>query len=338
MSHFAVLVVGPNVDEQLAPYHEFECTGTENQWVQSVDETAAMRERFENETTLRIKDPDGVLHDPYDSKGMFKPEFSKTVDSIPGWHRSRELHIPEGYEEVQVPVSLFFSFVQWASEYCGYAVLTASDTPGEEHKFGYVHIDGDDVKIIRRTNPNAKWDWYEVGGRWKDRLLLTNGQRVDCARKGDINFKAMEEEDVNKAQRQWTSVHDALTKAGAPHTWKSWETIEAEHAARGNKHFDLMREEFMTQPSVRAIHSMPLGPYDTEKFNCTFEEYVEKARKNSMVFFAFLRDGKWAERGKMGWCATVTDEKDEDEWTNFMNKQLDELSDDEILTIVDCHI
>lgn len=338
MSHFAVLVVGPNVDEQLAPYHEFESTGTDDQWVQSIDETATMRERFENETSLRIKGPDGVLHDPYDSKGMLKPEFSKPADPALLRPYTYDLHIPEGYEKVQVPVSQLFSFVQWASDYCGIAVLTEADTPNEWHKYGYVHVNGDDVKVIRRTNPNAKWDWYEVGGSWKDRLLLTDGQRADCARKGDIDFKAMEEKAVDRARRQWTSVHNAITEAGAPHMWKSWETVEAEHAARGSKDLELVRREFLNQPSVRAIHNMPLGPYDTKKFNCTLEEHIEKARKDSKVFFAFVRDGKWAERGKMGWWATVTNEKDEDEWVDFMNKQIDELSDDEVLTVVDCHI
>jgi hypothetical protein len=30
MSHFSVMVIGENVEEQLAPYHEFECTGVDN--------------------------------------------------------------------------------------------------------------------------------------------------------------------------------------------------------------------------------------------------------------------------------------------------------------------
>ena len=37
MSHFVVLVVGPDPEAQLQPYHEFECTGTIDQYVQSVD-------------------------------------------------------------------------------------------------------------------------------------------------------------------------------------------------------------------------------------------------------------------------------------------------------------
>lgn len=38
MSHFLVLVVGSNIDEQLAPFHEFECTGIE-EYIEEVDET-----------------------------------------------------------------------------------------------------------------------------------------------------------------------------------------------------------------------------------------------------------------------------------------------------------
>ncbi len=39
MSHFTVLVIGDNPEEQLAPYHEFECTGLDDQYVMDLDET-----------------------------------------------------------------------------------------------------------------------------------------------------------------------------------------------------------------------------------------------------------------------------------------------------------
>lgn len=42
MSHFAVLVVG-EVEHNLAPFHEFECTGTDNEFVQDVDQTEEAR-------------------------------------------------------------------------------------------------------------------------------------------------------------------------------------------------------------------------------------------------------------------------------------------------------
>ena len=36
MSHFAVLVIGPDPERQLAPYHEFECTGMDDEYVDNV--------------------------------------------------------------------------------------------------------------------------------------------------------------------------------------------------------------------------------------------------------------------------------------------------------------
>ncbi len=39
MSHFGVLVVGDNVRHQLAPFHEFECTGIDNEFVVEVNRT-----------------------------------------------------------------------------------------------------------------------------------------------------------------------------------------------------------------------------------------------------------------------------------------------------------
>ena len=44
MSHFGVLVIGNDIEAQLQPYHEFECTGTNDQYVQDIDVTEECRE------------------------------------------------------------------------------------------------------------------------------------------------------------------------------------------------------------------------------------------------------------------------------------------------------
>lgn len=36
-------------------------------------------------------------------------------------------------------------------------------------------------------NPNAKWDWFEIGGRWSGRLRLKSGERADSALLCDID-------------------------------------------------------------------------------------------------------------------------------------------------------
>ncbi|AOQ24615.1 hypothetical protein MTAT_19600 [Moorella thermoacetica] len=71
---------------------------------------------------------------------------------------------------------------QFARDYYGY----------EEHegKFGYWQ------------NPNAKWDWWQIGGRWK-RKLLVNGTWVDSARIKDIDWQGMKRAAAREARVRW---------------------------------------------------------------------------------------------------------------------------------------
>ena len=46
--------------------------------------------------------------------------------------------------------------------------------------------------IFSTDNPQAKWDWYEIGGRW-DGYLRVNGEHVNSARIGEIDFGSDEQ-------------------------------------------------------------------------------------------------------------------------------------------------
>ncbi len=37
------------------------------------------------------------------------------------------------------------------------------------------------------SNPNAKWDWYEVGGRWYNLIRMKNGVKVNSCMVKDID-------------------------------------------------------------------------------------------------------------------------------------------------------
>lgn len=52
-------------------------------------------------------------------------------------------------------------------------------------------------------NPNAKWDWYVVGGRWGGMLLDKQGNRIDACKLKDIDWKAMYEEAKKEAEERW---------------------------------------------------------------------------------------------------------------------------------------
>ena len=117
MSHYTVLVIGKNPEKQLAPYHEYECDGEDDEYIQDIDETESKIKEFEK-----------------DHSKVSKGDYSK-------------------YE----------TFEQYLTEYCG-----IKEKGGEEDKWGYYEKDkkGNIIKVINRTNPNSKWDYYRLGGRW----------------------------------------------------------------------------------------------------------------------------------------------------------------------------
>lgn len=64
----------------------------------------------------------------------------------------------------------------------------------------------------------------------------------------------------------------------------------------------------------------------------------EISNLEEIVTFALVKEGEWYEKGEMGWWGVVTNPKDEDVWKEEVKKLLQGLSDDTLLTILDCHI
>lgn len=135
MSHFTVLVIGDNVERQLAPYHEFECTGTDDEFVVEVDDTAEVRSEFED-----------------------RDEAEQT-------------------------------FLEFAQDWTERPILKPGDERSDEHKYGFIQVSDDgEVTTIRRTNPNAEWDWWVVGGRWNGFLPTKSGERCNTTTVGDLDM------------------------------------------------------------------------------------------------------------------------------------------------------
>ena len=171
MSHFAIIVIGNNPEEQLAAYHEFECTGINNEFVQEIDVTQETKEDYKR-NKKDYKNAKEFLQDYYGRR---------TVES------EKEVNI-EGEQKY------------------GYAILNKN---------------GSIKKVIKRTNPNAKWDWYVLGGRWtgffkkinehvaaevgRPGLMTEQAQDGygDQLRKSDIDFEFMENESAKKASHAY---------------------------------------------------------------------------------------------------------------------------------------
>lgn len=69
----------------------------------------------------------------------------------------------------------------------------------EEYSDDYAGGGNDEEgNALSTYNPNSKWDWYEIGGRWSNEINTKQGEHVNFARIKDINFNATFNEDELK--------------------------------------------------------------------------------------------------------------------------------------------
>ena len=332
MSHFTVLVIGPDYQKQLAPYHEYECTGVDDEYVIDVDITDEVVEQFAKPQKVIVL-ADGRVFDRYDEQ-FYTAEAS---DDLRRRLSEKEFRLPEGAIEQEMTAD------EAREHGIGYATMAAC---ADEH-FG---ASGRDGRFYRHTNPQARWDWYTMGGRWTGSLKLKPGKRgiigspglmteraadgyADQALKGDIDFEQMRNDVAVKARALWKLCREIT--AGL--SWDSWDDTRTRYA--GN--VQLAREEYWAQPAIELLKAS-----DRDVFRFQIDDalaldediYVQRQRDGACVQFAFVRDSQWNERGKMGWWASVHGEVSPAQWNKMFNDMLDALPDDTLLTVVDCHI
>jgi hypothetical protein len=342
MSHFTVMVIGKDPKKQLAPFDE----NLENEWI---DETKEFQEE-------------------YDTKKV--PEFFDESSSSWGFEITRELfdlikRSKVGMTTTYVMEKQPMSYLRAGKRYRGYypdngkrckgdvwfeivtvlktthpdpdicsegIVVVRKITPPKQIRlkdkypdYNTYLRDWHSIKDISKqgywTNAKAKWDWYKLGGRWtgilklKDKAKGQTGEPgimtkpakkgwVDQALKKDIDFEGMLLDSFEKA----TARYDAYLEKV-----KSGEKVEP--------YWDFGIENKGTRENPRLE---------------TREEYI----KSNATFctFAVLKDGKWYQRGEMGWWGCVHDEKPEDNWTEEFKNLFNSLPEDTLISIYDCHI
>lgn len=174
MSHFTVLVIGDNPEEQLAPFDES---------IEMPRYTKHTKEQLIEISRKRIEDFKNGLYAQYlkDPEEYLKDSFPAHTD----------------YVTKEFPKKLNF---------------TDDECYQDEIRF-YEPKDIDENGGVYSTyNPNSKWDWYQLGGRWCGFYKLKDGKTgklgqpswmekvthrddntADSALKGDIDFENVEQ-------------------------------------------------------------------------------------------------------------------------------------------------
>lgn len=61
----------------------------------------------------------------------------------------------------------------------------------EQVLFDWDNYKIEDGKVGNKNNPNAKWDWWVIGGRWPDELIIKNDEGVAQAEIKDIKKECL---------------------------------------------------------------------------------------------------------------------------------------------------
>lgn len=330
MSHFIVMVIGEDPEYELAPFHEYECTGVDDEFVIDVDITDEAQETFKDETTLVVTLVDGKKVRAFDDEGTWSNDVEHLLVEKDFGRRD----LPESVETEWLPATEWEDFTTWAKHYYGAKVR--------------------DGRLYRHTNPNAKWDWWTTGGRWGGFLKLKPGRigrdfrverpsykeknkpsvpggKCDQARAGGIDWEAMKAEARKKAEE----IYDLAD----PHEpWETWETLRERHT----NDVDLARREYREQAGLVTVQERLK---DAVGFSFNYDDllkgreaYCETEANRGVTTFAFVQNREWFEKGEMGWFAMVDNEKDQDDWNAIMWQKIQALPADALVTIVDCHI
>lgn len=291
MTHFTVLVVGDNVEEQLLPYHEFECTGLDNQYVQDIDVTDDFTAQFKRDK-----------EDGYATPSEYLTEY-------------HGINIINDISELDL---------------------------SDEHKYGYAIVDGDKIiKVVRRTNPNKKWDGWVEGGRWAGFFTLKDGSKSNSARKGNIDFDKMlqktlasrlDDYHLFNAYKGFSLSLNTLRK-----NFKTWEQLRLDSSLNIEQ-----RREIYNEQELVKIFKQLLPDYwgaDDDIISLDYENYLKKETRSALKTHALVINSQWYQKGQMGWfaCSDATDDSTA-KYYDFFEYTLNSLSDDTLLTLVDCHI
>lgn len=195
-------------------------------------------------------------------------------------------------------------------------------------------------------NPDSKWDWWKVGGRWSG-FLKKKGSllRVDSCLKGEVDVEGMRNETEVKKLAIYDIVHEVLSGLDlTKHI--SWSTF-LEKKSVGVLTIDEARDTYHNQEAVKKFSEFGRSEAgrrivgwgsEIEPFLVSREEYAQRARENAVPVFAFLDENGWHEKGDMGWWGMVSNEKPDAVWNKTFMTLFEAISDNELVTIVDCHI
>lgn len=343
MSHFTVLVPANDEDElaqKLMPYKELGW-GSEDppeleQYLEFNDTEDENRKEYEEITIPVVELSDGRILARYDEE-FRNPYRWKSFGS------NEEYVYPDGSELYDMYASSYYnSFEQYMSDWKG---VQRDERTG---RYGYWH------------NPNAKWDWWSIGGRWTgilqlktlDAMIVAGSGRpglmtepndnpalADYAPVGGVDWDNMLREQIESKREQYRKFHNAL------------QGVSTEDVRRVKQRLSNRWNEGVWQDIFSSLNELCFGVAANDKADLwldvreikemmfsTENQYIDNNTPTALTYAFIDMDGNWNQRGEMGWWGIDDKSKGtenyDEAWWEFINS----LPEDQIVYVIDCHI
>lgn len=252
MSHYPVLVIGENPENQLEPFYE------------------------------GLDVSEYINHPVTDKDKMDFLEYYKKKENKKNNRKG------QSYKDVQISLTKFPKYYQkYGDDWNGNAWRIDSEGNWQEYS---------------TYNPESKWDWYSIGGRWSGMLLLKKSEQLKSSMIGcrDVIDETSDEKLLSDRRV------DQARKCQI-----DWEGMCQRCTDEANKRYDNYKQHL---------------------------NYLV----NDSIFstYAVLDHGEWNEPGQMGWWGmSSVNEQEKAQWNNeFFTRFIESKSDNTLLTVVDCHI
>jgi hypothetical protein len=160
---------------------------------------------------------------------------------------------------------------------------------------------------------NPKWDWYLIGGRWTGFFLLKQRAEGFLGIPGPFINSPTDPRAADQARKgdiDWSAMR-ARARLRAEEIW----------------------EKAMQSTDPYRI-KWGYGLYRTDNK----ESFIAREGLFAGTPFAVLKHGNWIERVQKAWTSEAPSERSISEWHKKFQSLLEEIQDDEVLTLVDCHI
>jgi hypothetical protein len=378
MSHFGVLVCVPSSvgtkgmgeflndrmdrwdeNREVSLYRDYEeGSPTEYWWVRSLKRDIEGLRRMEIDgleaTRARLVRQFAAEASAWDRESPERKAAKEIADFE--WSRAHDLGESPSWAAVAAAYN-----AKWHTLEPGAPDPVPGNVPDDEVCRERMHVDEEGRAYTWSTrNPEAKWDYWRIGGRWREYFIAReyspflvrtskdwdspdtrSDGRIWCdgGEIGALDFDAMRDVEAARRLAQYDQWRQIVGAHGNPPAWadltglvdlKELSIEEARHRYNGH-------------PAIKAARDADIAGWSEgpeEMYGTTREEFERLARLATVPSYALVTlDGEWVAPGEMGWWGMSSDGPGEREGYRIaVNKYIDSLSPKTWLVVLDCHI